>query len=113
MHAAISLGLLDSNVAHLRETYGGREDAMDRSIREHLRARVSGYYFWLSFKGDLDTEALQPIAQGVGVGFRPGNAFSLSGRFPHALRICFALYESDQRDEGIARLARHRQRPRS
>ena len=85
---------------------------MDRSIREHLGARVSYtrpggvYYFWLSFKGDLDTEALQPIAQGVGVGFRPGNAFSLSGRFPHALRICFALYESDQLDEGIARLAK-------
>ncbi|MCH9010922.1 MAG: PLP-dependent aminotransferase family protein [Chloroflexi bacterium] len=112
VHAAISLGLLDSNVAHLRETYGGREDAMDRSIREHLGARVSytrpggGYYFWLNFNGELDTEALHPIAQEVGVDFRPGNAFSLSGRFPHALRVCFALYESDQLDEGIARLAK-------
>ena len=112
VHAAISLGLLDSNVAHLRETYGGREDAMDRSIREHLGTRVGymrpggGYYFWLNVDGELDTDALQPIAQEVGVDFRPGNDFSLSGGFPHALRVCFALYESDQLDEGIRRLAK-------
>ena len=112
VHAAISLGLLEGNVAHLRETYGAREDAMDRSIREHLGEKVSyirpggGYYFWLNFNGELDVEALQPIAQQAGIDFRPGNAFSSSGRFPHTLRVCIALYESEQLDEGIGRLAR-------
>ena len=85
---------------------------MDRSIRAHLGNRVSykrpggGYYFWLNFNGEIDTEALQPIAQNVGVDFRPGNDFSSSGAFPNSLRVCFALYESGQLDEGISRLAK-------
>ena len=41
-----------------------------------------------------------------GVAFIPGSAFSPSGRFTDALRVCFASTPPDRIYEGVARLRR-------
>ena len=49
-----------------------------------------GFFLWVTFEPGVDTQALFPVALAEGVAFIPGNAFSPSGRFPDALRLCFA-----------------------
>jgi 2-aminoadipate transaminase len=65
-----------------------------------------GYFFWLTCGPDVDTEALLPLAQHMGVSYRPGQAFSAARAFPQALRVSFALYEADELAQGMARLAK-------
>ncbi|MCH8207419.1 MAG: PLP-dependent aminotransferase family protein [Chloroflexi bacterium] len=107
----IELGLLDENIGRLRAVYAQRADAMDQAIRERLgdivefRKPSGGYYFWLRFPGGLDTVELLPLAEERGVSYRPGNAFSESGRFTDFLRLTYTLYEKDELEEGIRRLA--------
>ncbi|MGQ4809120.1 2-aminoadipate transaminase [Candidatus Entotheonellaceae bacterium PAL068K] len=111
VHATLELGLLAPNIATLRTTYGERVRALDAALRTHLRHDVcytlpgGGYFFWLTCQDDVDTEALLPLAQQVGLSYRPGQAFSTARLFPQALRVSFALYEADALDQGVARLA--------
>ena len=107
----IEAGLLDENIARLRAVYSERAGVMDLAIRRDLGDRVNysvpagGYYFWLRFREGLDTVALLPEAEQGGVSYRPGNAFTESGRFPDFLRLTYTLYEKDDLAEGVRRLA--------
>ena len=112
VHATLELDLLAQNLAILRATYGEREQALASTLQTQLGEEVDftvpggGYFFWLTCQDEIDTEALLPIAQQVGVSYRPGQAFSASRLFPHALRLSFALYETDELTQGVKRLAR-------
>ena len=107
----IDLGLLDENIRRLRAVYSERADAMDLAIDKRFGDLVEfhkpsgGYYFWLRFPGGLDTVELLPLAEERGVSYRPGNAFSESGRFTDFLRLTYTLYEKDELEEGVRRLA--------
>jgi len=107
----IDMGLLDENIGRLRVAYSERADAMDLAIRSHFGGSVDfckpsgGYYFWLRFPGGLDTVEFLPRAEQQGVSFRPGNAFSESGRFTDFLRLTYTLYEKEELEEGVRRLA--------
>ena len=107
----IDMGLLDENIGRLRLAYSERADAMDLAIRSHFGDLVDyskpsgGYYFWLRFPGKLDTVEFLPLAEQHGVSFRPGNAFSESGRFTDFLRLTYTLYEKEELEEGVRRLA--------
>jgi len=110
VHAALDLGLVEPNIAILRATYGERVHALAAALRTSLPDNVSftvpggGYFVWLSCRDEVDTEALLPLAQECGVSYRPGQAFSASRLFPHAMRLSFALYESDELVQGAQRL---------
>jgi 2-aminoadipate transaminase len=112
VHATLELGLLAQNIATLRATYGARVQTLVTALHTYLSRQVhfttpgGGYFFWLQCQADVDTEALLPLAQQMGVSYRPGQAFSAARAFPQALRISFALYETDTLVQGIARLAR-------
>jgi DNA-binding transcriptional MocR family regulator len=112
VHATLELGLLARNIATLRATYGERVQTLVTALQTYLPRQVhfttpeGGYFFWLQCQADVDTEALLPLAQQMGVSYRPGQAFSAVRAFPQALRISFALYETDALIQGIARLAR-------
>ena len=107
----IDLGLLDENIRRLRAVYAERANAMDWAIRNHLGDSVAfsspagGYYFWLSFPKGMDTTDFLPVAERHGVSFRPGNAFAESGRFSDFLRLTYTLYEKEELEEGVKRLA--------
>jgi DNA-binding transcriptional MocR family regulator len=112
VHATLELGFLAQNIATLRATYGARVQALAAALRTYLPGQVrfttpgGGYFFWLQCPLDVDTEALLPLAQQAGVSYRPGQAFSATRAFPQALRMSFALYESDALVQGVERLAR-------
>lgn len=107
----IDMGLLDDNIHRLRAVYSERATAMDLAICERLADLVDyvkpsgGYYFWLYFPSGLSTTELLPVAEERGVSYRPGNAFSESGRFTDFLRLTYTLYEKGELEEGVRRLA--------
>ena len=64
-----------------------------------------GFFLWVTLPG-VDTQALFEVALAEGVAFIPGRAFSPSGGFPDALRLCFASVPPARIVEGVARLRR-------
>lgn len=110
-NATLELGLLQENVRKLRQVYAGRVEAICQSLGERLGAVAEfsapggGYFVWVKLNGNVDTEKLLPMAQEASLSYRPGTAFSAHGAFSDRLRLAFALYEPDQLDEGVQRLA--------
>jgi DNA-binding transcriptional MocR family regulator len=107
----IDLGHLESNVNKLKTEYLSRALEMDKSLKEYFGTSVSysfpkgGYYFWLKFPAEFDSDSFLQSAEENGVSFRPGNAFSESGKFSRYLRLTYTLFESDEIREGVKRLA--------
>ena len=108
----IDLGLLDRHVSVLREEYSIRSDAMDRSLRHHFGSEIEysspsgGYYFWLTLPEKFDSSQLLISAEKTGVSYRPGDAFSESGKFSRQIRLAYTLFEVGDLEEGISRLYR-------
>ncbi|ETW99913.1 MAG: hypothetical protein ETSY2_40065 [Candidatus Entotheonella gemina] len=111
VHAVLDQGWLAPNIDMLRTTYAARVQALAAALRTHLRDKVcfeapgGGFFFWLTCPPHVDTAALLPLAQEAGVSYRPGPGFSPSGGFSNALRVSFALYEIDELEEVVKRLA--------
>ena len=110
-HATLERGILQENVATLRRVYGERHDAVADLLRGGFGDAIEfeppggGYFYWLTLRDGIDTDALLPAAREAGVSYRPGTAFSASGAFSDALRISISLYETDELAEGLRRLA--------
>lgn len=109
--AFLERGLLDRHLEHLRAEYRERKLIMQRSLQRHLgdlEARWTdpegGFFLWLTLAEDVDTQALFEIALAEGVAYIPGPAFSPSGRFGNALRLCFASTGGERTDLGVRRL---------
>ncbi|GAA4886426.1 PLP-dependent aminotransferase family protein [Serinicoccus chungangensis] len=110
--AFLRSGRLEEHLAVQREEYRRRKDAMQQALTEHFSGRATwtdpegGFFLWVSFGEEVDTEALFETALAEGVAYIPGNAFSPARRFPHDLRLCFASTRPERIHEGVARLAR-------
>jgi 2-aminoadipate transaminase len=110
MRHAIDLGLQESWLRHLRETYRQRVETMNASLRREFgnqarwRRPGGGYFFWLEFDESTDTTALRARASDFQTGFQPGEVFSCAGGLKNCLRLSFAHYGNDDIDEGITRL---------
>ena len=106
----IDLGLLDTHVSVLREEYSVRSDAMHQTLQIYFGKEIEylpptgGYYFWLTFPEWLDSDRLLASAEEAGVSYRPGNAFSESGKFSRQMRLAYTLFEVEDLKEGISRL---------
>ena len=111
-HATLELGLLQKNIATLREVYGRRHDDVREILDSELADLVEfappggGYFYWLRVRDGVNTDELLSYAREGGVSYRPGTAFSATGGFTDALRVSFSLYETDELAEGLRRLAR-------
>jgi len=105
-------GYLQDHLTEQRAVYRERKHAMQDALQEHFAGRArwtdpeGGFFLWVTFGDEVDTEALFEPALAEGVAFIPGNAFSPSKLFPNALRVCFASTRPDRIHEGVARLAR-------
>ena len=110
MRHAIELGLQESMLEKLRETYRQRVATMDTALHEHLGGVATwqrpggGYFFWLEFDKAIDTTVLKTHAAEFRTGFQPGEVFSCTGNLKNCLRLSFAHYGDDDIAEGIARL---------
>lgn len=104
-------GYLEDHLATQRAEYRRRKEAMQAALAEHFTGRATwtdpegGFFLWVSFGDEVDTEELFARALAAGVAYIPGNAFSPGRRFPHDLRLCFASTPPDRIHEGVARLA--------
>ncbi len=108
---AIDMGLQESFIEQLRDSYRGRVVAMDESLHEHLSQHArwirpdGGYFFWLEMTTDVNARDLRAKAAEFDVGFQPGEIFSSTGDFRNFLRLSFAHYNEADIREGISRLA--------
>ena len=113
--AYLAEGGLDAHLARLRSVYRERKQAIRRVLREQFGDAVTatdpegGFFLWLTLQGryaGIDTEELFPTALRHGVAYIPGPAFSNSGAFRNALRVCFATSSPERIEEGVIRLKR-------
>lgn len=109
---AIDLGLQESFIERLRDSYRGRVLAMEESLHEHLSGYArwarpdGGYFFWLKMNESMDATELRSRAFDCGVGFQPGEVFSSTGEFKNYIRLSFSHYDEADIREGVSRLAR-------
>lgn len=110
--AFLTGGHLDEHLVRIREEYLLRKRAMQDALSEHLGdlgARWTdpegGFFLWVTLPG-VDTQQLSEVALAEGVAFIPGRAFSPTGRFPDAARLCFASTPPARIAEGVVRLRR-------
>lgn len=105
-------GHLADHLATQRAQYRKRKHAMQAALSEHLGdiARWTdpegGFFLWVTFENDIDTQALFETALAEGVAYIPGPAFSPAGHFSDALRLCFATTDEERTREGVIRLRR-------
>lgn len=108
---AISLGLQDQHLQHLRSAYRARVEAMDQALHHHLgdmarwQKPQGGYFFWLEMSADFDALAMRQKAPAFKTGLQAGSVFSSQGNFSNCIRLSFAHYNEEQIAEGIARIA--------
>jgi len=110
VNGIIQEGRLTAHIKHLRQVYINRAALLCRELRAALPDTISfqtpqgGYFVWLKFPHDIDTNAFRKIAQKQKVDFYPGSFFSPSQGLSSHMRLCFALYENAILIEGVRRL---------
>ena len=111
VQSAIELGLQEKQLAHLKEVYLQRKNALNTSLRSNLPDSVSfvepdgGFFTWLQLPQRVDTEKLIPAAHKHDVSFAPGSFFSPQRDLKNYMRLSFAYYEAPELEEGAKRLA--------
>ncbi|HZX02725.1 PLP-dependent aminotransferase family protein [Kribbella sp.] len=105
-------GHLEDHLVRQRAEYRRRKEAMHAALTEHFGdiARWTdpegGFFLWVTLENGINTEELFEMALPEGVAFIPGPAFSPTGRFSNAFRLCFASTAPDRIWEGVTRLRR-------
>lgn len=91
-------GEYDALVERFRQAYRTRRDALLSGLAQHMPDGASwthpagGYFVWLRLPHGIDSEALLPRAEAMGVSFVPGAHFYLDDGGHNALRLAFSLY---------------------
>jgi len=104
-------GFLDDHLQQQRARYRERKLTMQAALAEQFADRAAwtdpdgGFFLWVRLPG-IDTQELFPVALAEGVAYIPGPAFSPTGQFSDALRLCFASTPPERISEGVARLRR-------
>lgn len=105
-------GHLEEHLGRLRVEYRRRKQGMQEALRDHFGDIATwtdpdgGFFLWVTLPPEVDTQALFEVALAEGVAFIPGPAFSPSGRFRNALRVCFASTTPERTRVGVERLRR-------
>ncbi|NET74086.1 MAG: PLP-dependent aminotransferase family protein, partial [Sphaerospermopsis sp. SIO1G2] len=92
MQSGFELGLQESYLAFLKQTYQHRIDLMDRCLRACLpdgivwEKPLGGFFFWLSFPDGVDTAVLVEKAADYGVAFHAGHKFGQAADLRNKLR---------------------------
>jgi 2-aminoadipate transaminase len=104
-------GYMEKHLVKVREEYRHRKEVMQLGlVEEFSEFEVSwtdpqgGFFLWLTLPKRVDTSDLLAEAVRGGVAFIPGSVFSVSGRFPNALRLAFSAESPSRAREGLHRL---------
>lgn len=106
-------GYLDAAVPELREAYRERRDHVLARLEEHMPPAADwtepegGFFVWVEFTEDVDTEAMLPDAIERGVVYLPGRMFyATETGGEHSLRLSFSYASFEEIDRGIEALGR-------
>jgi 2-aminoadipate transaminase len=108
-HAA--RGFLDEHIAHTREVYRRRRDAMIAALGEVMppgttwTAPQGGFYLWVTLPEGYDTDALLPAATDRGVIYLPSTWFYPDRSWTRSMRLNFASQPEERIVEAMRRLA--------
>ena len=112
----LNAGRMPATLAHVRQVYAERAQAMGSALREHLGEAIDfvqpegGLFFWARLTGakgniaDGAEFARRAIAQGVA--FVPGVPFYAANPDRATLRLSFATADVARIEEGVARLGK-------
>lgn len=112
VESMIRLGRQDEFLDAIRGVYRDRRVNAVAVLRRHLPDAVrawypdGGYYVWIELPAGVDAEAVRADALAAGVGYRPGQSFSVDGSFRNCLRLCFTYYPEDVFAAAAERLAK-------
>ncbi|MBN8748900.1 2-aminoadipate transaminase [Xylophilus ampelinus] len=107
-------GRMPATLAHVREVYAGRAQAMGEALQRELGDAIAftqphgGLFFWAALTGaggkETDANVFAKKAIEKGVAFVPGAPFFAEKPDLATLRLSFATANVDKIREGIARL---------
>jgi DNA-binding transcriptional MocR family regulator len=98
-------GDFDAHVAHLRNAYRERRDALATALARHLPRGCSfatpggGYFIWVTLP-----DAVLRSADAHCVSFLPGPRVCIDGRGRHCVRLAFSLMKPPALEDGARRL---------
>lgn len=112
VRTVIEEGWQQQYLDHLRQLYRQRIEVMDAGLRQHFPDYVEyvkpggGYFFWLRFPEEIDTNSFLGKAEALKVGFRPGSKFAANGGLRNYMRLSFAFFSEEEIVRGIETLAK-------
>ncbi|MBI5580771.1 MAG: PLP-dependent aminotransferase family protein [Deltaproteobacteria bacterium] len=110
VRSALELGLVDKNLALLKDTYSRRMQAMCAALRSQTPESIrfsepsGGFFIWLSLPEGRDALAILSKAKERNIEFMPGSKFSSRHGLKNFLRLSFAYYDTPDLLKGIERL---------
>ena len=114
-YAALSFatkGLIDRQISRAVETYGRKRDAMLAALERYFPKSAiwtrpeGGFYTWVTFPGEIDTEALLPKAiKDVSVAYGAGPAFYYDRSGKEHMRLSYSYVPDLRIEEGVRRLS--------
>lgn len=106
----LKTGMWEEHTARLRWFYQNKRDIMEQALAQFVGPSVGwprprgGFYLWVEWPVEVDTEALQARAKDYFVTYAPGRPFVLDGSGRNMMRLSFAHTRSEDIDEAIRRL---------
>jgi DNA-binding transcriptional MocR family regulator len=102
-------GAINDSIEHVKHALRERRDALVDALARYIGEEAAfvapegGYFLWVEFPEEVDTEQLLTAASERGVVFVKGSDFMLDGG-RNALRLAYSGVTPDQIDEGVRRL---------
>jgi DNA-binding transcriptional MocR family regulator len=102
-------GMYDAQLEKLRMAYRSRRDALTDALEHEIPEAEftkpgGGFFVWVSFPEQMDTQVLRGRAPEHGVDFIHGSRFFVEGGGTNALRVAFSLYPPNELEEAMRRL---------
>jgi 2-aminoadipate transaminase len=104
-------GYLEPHVAHIREEYAKKRDAMLNAMNEFFPKEVKwtrpegGMFLWVELPKGIDTTEMLRDALEAKVAYVGGTGFYPDGRGENCMRLNFSYSTPETNREGIRRLA--------
>lgn len=111
VRSVIESGWQEKHLNQLNRVYQQRAAALSSAARRLLPENVSfvepygGFFLWLQFPEAVDVERLLPDLRQRNLNVQPGVKFSSRNGLRNYARLCFAYYDIEDLEEGVARLA--------
>ena len=104
-------GTINRRIPLLRETYQRKRIVMEAALRREMRGIVrwstpkGGFFVWVTFRDDINTDVLVKRAIRHGVLYVPGSAFYVEDHAGVDARLSFSAPSTERIEAGVIRLA--------